>query len=180
MNPNNEKSPEAWRVAQSSIAHFLHNNSFEVWEEKRIENRRLDILAKRSIKDKTYYIVFEAKHYNKVSAGNEDKFLEQLNEYLRILILRELERKKFSHVLKRVTFIGYLVLLKDYGIYKNRRKNWRKNRRFPDNKDLETLWERNVYMFSSTQDYIQRNLESVGLTFYKQSKIADFFSEKQQ
>ncbi|MHA1447167.1 MAG: hypothetical protein ACTSSN_10770, partial [Candidatus Heimdallarchaeaceae archaeon] len=69
MNPNNEKSLEPWRVAQSSLAHFLHNNSFEVWEEKRIENKRLDILAKRSIKDKTYYIVFEAKHYNKVSAG---------------------------------------------------------------------------------------------------------------
>lgn len=180
MNLFNENTTEEWRVAQSSIAHFLHNNSFEVWEERRIENKRIDILAKRSIRDKTYYIVFEAKHYNKVTAGNEDKFLEQLNEYLRILILRELKRKKFTHVSKKVTFIGYLVLLKDYGIYKNRRKNWRKNRSFPDNKDLEKIWVRNVYLFSSTQDYIQRNLESVGLTFYSQSKIADFFSEKQQ
>ena len=177
MNLENEKSKEPWKIAQISLAKFLQNNSFEVWEERRIENKRLDILAKRTIGEKIYYIIFEVKHYNKVSAGTEDKFLEQLNEYLRLLILRELERKKFPFVSKKTTFVGYLVFANDYGIYRNRRKNWRKNRNFPDNKELETVWERNVYLFSSTKEFIQKNLESVGLTFYSQSKMSDFLSE---
>jgi hypothetical protein len=180
MNLQEENSKEAWKVAQSSLAEFLQNNSFEVWEERRIENKRLDILAKRTIGEKIYYIVFEVKHYNKVSAGNEDTFLEQLNEYLRLLILRELRRKKFSFVSKKVFFTGYLVFANDYGIYRNRRKNWRKNRDFPDDEELEAIWKRNVYLFSSTQEFIQRNLESVGLTFYSQSKISDFFGENKQ
>ncbi len=180
MNLNSEKSKEAWKVAQTSLAQFLQNNSFEVWEERRIENKRLDLLAKRSVGEKIYYIVFEVKHYNKVSAGNEDKFLEQLNEYLKLLILREIERKKFQFVSKKVVFTGYLVFANDYGIYRNRRKNWRKSRDFPDNKELEEIWKRNVYLFSSTQEYIQKNLESVGLTFYSQSTIAEFFGENKQ
>ncbi len=102
MNLQDETSKEAWKVAQSSLAQFMQNNSFEDWEERRIENRRLDILAKRIIGDKIFYVVFEVKHYNKVSAGNEDKFLEQLNEYLKLLILRELERKKYSYVSKKI------------------------------------------------------------------------------
>ncbi|OLS33133.1 MAG: hypothetical protein HeimAB125_02040 [Candidatus Heimdallarchaeota archaeon AB_125] len=180
MNLQDENSKKAWRVAQNSLAQFLQNNSFEIWEERRIENKRLDILAKRIVGEKIFYIVFEVKHYNKVSAGNEDKFLEQLNKYLKLLILRELDRKKYSYVSKKIFFTGYLVFANDYGIYKNRRKNWRKNRNFPDNKELETIWKRNVYLFSSTQDHIQRNLESIGLTFYSQSKISDFFNEDKQ
>ncbi len=128
MNLQDENSKKAWRVAQNSLAQFLQNNSFEIWEERRIENKRLDILAKRIVGEKIFYIVFEVKHYNKVSAGNEDKFLEQLNQYLKLLILRELDRKKYSYVSKKIFFTGYLVFANDYGIYKNRRKNWRKNR----------------------------------------------------
>lgn len=180
MNPQNKKINTEWKIAQNSIAKLLNNNSFEVWEERRIKNKRIDILAKRTVGDTIYYLIFEVKHYNKVTAGTEDKFLEQLNKYLELLIKRELERKKFNYVLKKIIFIAYLVLSNDYGIYKNRRKNWRKERLFPDNRELEEIWKRNVYLFSSTQKYIQKNLESVGLPFYSQTQISDFFSEEKQ
>ena len=88
--------------------------------------------------------------------------------------VRELRRKGFKHVSDKHIFVGYLVLSKDYGIYTNRRKNWRKSKLFPKNKDLEYIWTRNLYLFSSTDKYIRSNLESIGLTYYSQSTIEDF------
>ncbi len=174
MSSSDEEQPQYWRKVQLKIASFLKNNSFDIWEERSISNKRFDILAKRKYQNKTYYLVFEFKHYEKVTASTEDKFLEQLHEYLQLLIERELKRKGFNHVSKTYIFIGYLVLSKDYGIYKNRRKNWRKNRLFPENKDLEYIWRRNLYLFSSTEKFIRNNLESIGLAFYTQSSLEDF------
>ena len=173
MNSSEDNLPE-WRKTQLNIAKILQSNSFEIWEERTIGNRRVDILAKRSYNNKTYYIVFEFKHYEKVTAGIEDKFLEQLHDYLYLLIERELGRKGFKYVSNNNVFIGYLVLSKDYGIYTNRRKNWRKNKNFPENEELELIWSRNLYLFSSTEKYIRSNLESIGLTYYYQSSIEDF------
>ena len=174
MNSSDESHPPEWRKTQLNIAKILENNSFEIWEERSIGKRRVDILAKRSFNNKTYNIVFEFKHYEKVTGSIEDMFLEQLREYLKLLIERELGRKGFKHISKNHIFVGYLVLSKDYGIYKNRRRNWRKNRLFPENKELEFIWSRNLYLFSSTEKYIRSNLESIGLTYYSQSSIEDF------
>ncbi len=174
MSFSKEKKHLEWQEVPLKIARFLRNNSFEVWNERSIEKKRVDILAKRAYKNKTYYIILEFKHYEKVTGSAEDKFLEQLREYLRIFVQRELKRKGFSHISRNYVFIGYLVLSKDYGIYKNRRKNWRKERLFPEDKDLEYIWKRNLYLFSSTEDYIRSNLELVGLPFYSQTSIQDF------
>ncbi len=168
-----------WREAQKSIADFLSKNSFLVWEEKGMNGKRVDILAKRELNNKVFYLIFEVKHYNNVTASAEDKFRLQLEEYLRVLIMRETDRKKKKQILENYIFIGYLVLSKDYGIYRNRRKNWRKKRLFEDDKDMGLIWKRNVYLFCSSQENIQSNLESVGLQFYSQSKISDFFEKKQ-
>ncbi|MCE7742098.1 MAG: hypothetical protein GOP50_06535 [Candidatus Heimdallarchaeota archaeon] len=178
MSSSNEKQPPEWQEVQLKMATILENNSFEIWKERSIANRRVDILAKRAYKNKTYYIIFEFKHYENVTGGVEDKFLEQLRDYLKLFIERELRRKGFDHVSKNYVFIGYLVLSKDYGIYKNRRKNWRKNKLFPEDKDLESIWKRNLYLFSSTEKYIRPNLESIGLTFYSQSTIEDFTTKE--
>ena len=63
MNSNEESSPPAWKIAQHSIAQFLSENSFDVWEERSIGNRRIDVLAKREYEGKIYYLVFEAVSY---------------------------------------------------------------------------------------------------------------------
>jgi hypothetical protein len=178
MSSSDEKLLPEWQEAQFNVASILKNNSFEIWKERSIGNRRVDILAKRSFNNKTYYIVFEFKHYQKVTASVEDKFLEQLRDYLRLLIERELGRKGFKHISKKYVFIGYLVLSNDYGIYTNRRRNWRKEKLFPENKDLEFIWKRNLHLFSSTEKYIRSNLESIGLSFYSQSSIEDFYKEE--
>lgn len=172
-NPDDKQTPE-WRDVPLKIASFLKKNSFEVWEERIIANKRVDILAKRSYNNKSFYIVFEFKHYENVTASVEDKFFDQLSTYLKILIKREMKRKGFTHVSRNYIFVGYLVLSKDYGIYKNRRKNWRKNSVLLEDKELEHIWKRNLYLFSSTDDYIKSNLESIGLSFYSQSSIEDF------
>lgn len=178
MSSSDEKQLPEWREAQCNVASILKNNSFEIWEERTIGKRRVDILAKRTFNNKTFYIVFEFKHYENVTASIEDKFLEQLLDYIRLLIERELGRKGFKHISKKYVFIGYLVLSNDYGIYTNRRKNWRKERHFPENKDLENIWKRNLYLFSSTEKYIRPNLESIGLSFYSQTSISDFYREE--
>ena len=177
MSSSDEKDSPEWREVQGKIAEILSKNSFEIWEERTIGNRRVDILAKRAYKNKIYYVVFEFKHYEKVTASIEDKFLEQLKDYLRLLIERELKRKNFDYVYTNYVFIGYLVLSKDYGIYKNRRKNWRKSNLDSENKEIEKIWNRNLYLFSSTEKYIKSNLESVGLNFYVQSSLEDFVDE---
>ncbi len=179
MKLQDERESPDWRKQQDSIAKFLEDNSFEVWKERRIENRRIDVLAKRSFKNKTFYLIFEVKHYNKVSAGQEDMFLEQLRDYVRLFILRELKRRSFEHISKQYVFVGYLVMSKDYGIYKNRRKNWRKSKSFPENKELENVWKKNVYLFSSTKNHIQPNLESIGLSFYSQSDLLYFLDKEE-
>ena len=179
MNLQDKKETPDWRKQQDIIAKFLEDNSFEVWIERGIKNRRIDVLAKRSYKNKTYYIIFEVKHYNNVTAGVEDKFFEQLSDYVQLFILRELKRRSFEHVSKQYVFVGYLVLSKDYGIYKNRRKNWRENKSFSETKELEETWQKNVYLFSSTKNYIQSNLESIGLPFYSQSNMLHFLNKEE-
>jgi hypothetical protein len=172
---DNDKYSINWKEAQSSIARFLSQNSFEVWEERSLFNKRVDVLAKRTYRDKIFYLVFEVKHYNKVTPSVEEKFREQLEEYLKLLIKRETERKSPKTVQEKYVFIGYLILSKDYGIYLNRRKNWIKKRQFSDDINLDKIWQRNVYLFCSSEKFIQNNLESVGLAFYSQSELSDFF-----
>ena len=164
-----------WKEAQKSIAKFLTDNSFMVWEERSLYNKRLDILAKRAYKNKIFYLVFEVKHYNNVTASVEEKFRKQLEEYLKLLITREVERKSDESITKNYMFVGYLVLSKDYGIYLNRKKNWIKKQQFSEGTNLDKIWRRNVYLFCSTEEFIQKNLEEIGLSFYSQSKLSDFF-----
>ncbi|MHA2309167.1 MAG: hypothetical protein ACXABJ_07810, partial [Candidatus Heimdallarchaeaceae archaeon] len=163
-----------WKEAQNSIAKFLAENSFLVWEERSLYNKRVDILAKRTYKNKTFYLVFEVKHYNNVTASVEEKFRKQLEEYLKLLIKREVERKSDKQISNNYVFVGYLVLSKDYGIYLNRRKNWIKKQQFVEDSSLDKIWRRNVYLFCSTENFIQKNLEDIGLSFYSQSKMSDF------
>jgi len=172
-----DKLKQNWQEAQKSIADFLKNNSFMVWEERRIENKRVDILAKRSYNNKTFYLVFEVKHYEKITSSTEDKSFEQLEDYLRLLVNREIKRKAKKHILEKYLFVGYLVLSKDYGIYLNRKKNWRTKQHFSDDKILSEIWRRNVFLFCSSQKHIQPNLESIGFKFYSQSKLSDFFQK---
>jgi len=179
MSLGDDKFSLNWREAQKSIADYLSTNSFLVWEERRLGNKRVDILAKRELNKKIFYIIFEVKHYNNVTPSAEDKFRIQLEDYLKLLIQRELKRKSKNQLLENYVFVGYLVLSKDYGIYLNRRKNWRKKTLVEEDKDFELVWKRNVYLFCSSQEYIQPNLESVGLHFYSQSKISDFFEKYQ-
>ncbi len=175
MQFREDKFKQNWQEAQKSIANFLEKNSFMVWEERAIENRRVDILAKRSFNNKAYYLVFEVKHYEKITPNIEDKSLEQLEDYLKLLVNRELERKTKKSLLENYLFVGYLVLSKDYGIYLNRKKNWRKKQYFSDDEVLNEIWRRNVFLFCSSQAHIQSNLESIGFAFYSQSKLSDFF-----
>ena len=164
-----------WKEAQASIAKFLAENSFMVWEERNLLNKRVDILAKRTFKNKTFYLVFEVKHYDNVTASVEEKFRKQLEEYLTLLIKREVERKSDKQISSNYVFVGYLVLSKDYGIYQNRRKNWIKKQQFEKDSTLDRIWRRNVYLFCSTENFIQKNLEKIGLSFYSQSKLSDFY-----
>ncbi|MCG3221541.1 MAG: hypothetical protein H7641_09185 [Candidatus Heimdallarchaeota archaeon] len=164
-----------WKEAQNSIARFLADNSFMVWEERSLYNKRVDILAKRTYRNKIFYLVFEVKHYNNVTASVEEKFRKQLEEYLKLLIKREVERKSDKQISNNYVFVGYLVLSKDYGIYLNRRKNWIKKQQFAKDSSLDKIWRRNTYLFCSTENYIQKNLEDIGLSFYSQSKLSDFF-----
>ncbi|MBY9000871.1 MAG: hypothetical protein KGD64_08165 [Candidatus Heimdallarchaeota archaeon] len=175
MNSNEESSPPAWKIAQHSIAQFLSENSFDVWEERSIGNRRIDVLAKREYEGKIYYLVFEVKHYQNVTASIEEKFVLQLEEYLQVLLLRESNRKTLKQISEKYIFIGYLILSKDYGIYLNRRKNWRKKQYFVGNEELSKIWKRNVHFYCSAPKFIRKNLEPAGLAFYTQSKISDFF-----
>ena len=177
MSLGDDKFSLNWREAQKSIADYLSKNSFLVWEERSLGNRRVDILAKRELNNKIFYIVFEVKHYNNVTPSAEDKFRLQLEDYLKLLIQRELKRKPKNQSLDNYVFVGYLVLSKDYGIYLNRKKNWRKKTINVNDQIIEKIWKRNVYLFCSSQEYIQSNLESVGLHFYSQSKISDFFEK---
>ncbi|TFG09278.1 hypothetical protein EU534_02335, partial [Candidatus Heimdallarchaeota archaeon] len=86
MNSSENTDLPEWRKTQLNIAKILRNNSFETWEERALDNRRIDLLAKRYCNNKIYNIVFEFKHYENVTASSEDKFLEQLHEYLQLLI----------------------------------------------------------------------------------------------
>lgn len=175
MSFRENKFTQNWKEAQQSIAFFLERNNFLVWEERSIKNKRIDILAKRLFKDQIFNLIFEVKHYNTINASEEDKFLEQLEEYLRLFIIREVKRKGIRKITSNSIFIGYLVLSKDYGLHLNRKKNWRKKDIFDKDSELSNLWKNNVFLFCSSQEFIQTNLESIGLTFYSQSKLSDFF-----
>ena len=175
MNSNEKSSPPDWRIAQHSIAQFLSENSFDVWEERSIGNKRVDVLAKREYKGKVFYLVFEVKHYQNITASVEENFVLQLEEYLQALILRESDRRTPKQIFEHYIFIGYLILSKDYGLYLNRRKNWRKKQYFVENEELKRIWRRNVHFFCSSPKFIRKNLEPEGLAFYTQSKISDFF-----
>ncbi len=177
MSLGDDKFSLNWREAQKSIADYLSKNNFLVWEERKLDNKRVDILAKRELNNKIFYIIFEVKHYNNVTSSAEDKFRLQLEDYLKLLIQRELNRKSKKQIIENYVFVGYLVLSKDYGIYLNRKKNWRKKKLVEDDKNFELIWNRNVYLFCSSQEYIQPNLESVGLHFYSQSKLSEFFKK---
>ena len=177
MSLGEDKFSLNWREAQKSIADYLSKNNFLVWEERKLGNKRVDILAKRELNNKIFYIIFEVKHYNNVTSSAEDKFRVQLEDYLKLLIQRELKRKSEKQIFENYVFVGYLVLSKDYGIYLNRRKNWRKKTLVEEDKNMELIWKRNVYLFCSSQEYIQSNLETVGLRFYSQSKLQDFFKK---
>ncbi len=165
-----------WRVAQNTIATFLSENSFDVWEERSIGNKRIDVLAKREYKGKLYYLIFEVKHYQNVTASVEEMFVKQLEEYVQSLILREIQRKTTKQIYENYIFIGYLILSKDYGIYLNRKRNWRKKEKISENTELNKIWRRNVYLFCSSPQYIRKNLEIQGIKFYSQSKISDFLT----
>ncbi|MHA1399425.1 MAG: hypothetical protein ACTSQE_03625 [Candidatus Heimdallarchaeaceae archaeon] len=165
-----------WREAQRNIALFLENASFKVWQERVIKNKRIDILAKREFKNKTFYLIFEVKHYEAVSGSNEREFFYQLKEYMKELILRELEHKSIAQIREKYVFVGYLVFSKGYGIYKNRQKNWKKGSPFPIKSTLNEIWKRNVHFFCSTQEYIKQNLETLGLFFYSQPNLSNFFN----
>ena len=165
-----------WKIAQNSIAKFLAENSFDVWEERSIRNKRIDVLAKREYKGKIFYLVFEVKHYQNVTPSVEDKFIQQLEEYVQTLILRETQRKSTNQIYDHYVFIGYLILSKDYGIYLNRRKNWRKKPFFTESNELSKIWKRNVHFYCSSPNFIRKNLETLGLSFYIQSKISDFLN----
>ncbi len=85
MNSEDKTNVPDWKKAQKSIAQFLSDNSFDVWEERTIGNRRVDVLAKREYKGKIFYIVFEVKHYQNVTPSVEEKFVQQLEEYVPVL-----------------------------------------------------------------------------------------------
>ena len=179
MSLGEDKFSLNWREAQKSIADYLSKNNFLVWEERKLGNKRVDILAKRELNNKIFYIIFEVKHYNNVTSSAEEKFRVQLEDYLKLLIQRELKRKSKKQIFENYVFVGYLVLSKDYGICLNRKKNWRKKTLVEEDKNMELIWKRNVYLFCSSQEYIQSNLETVGLRFYSQSKLQDFFKKYQ-
>ena len=107
MHDTEKKEKLDWQLAQEKIAKYLSANSFSVWEERKIGRKRVDILAKRVINDVVYYLIFEIKNYNKISASEETKFEGQLLEYLKSLILREKKRKKLTNL--KYVFVGYLV-----------------------------------------------------------------------
>lgn len=176
MNLDEDSSIPDWRAAQQSIANFLLGNSFEVWEEQAIGNRRVDVLAKREFGGKIYYLIFEVKHYQNVTSSIEESFLLQIEEYIEALLKREVKRKSPKHVFKNYIFIGYLILAKDYGIYLNRRKNWRKKEFLSDNEKMRRIWKRNVHFFCSSPKFIKANLENFGIKLYTQSKISDFIT----
>ncbi len=176
MKSEDKSNSPDWRIAQNSIAKFLSENSFDVWEERSIGNKRVDVLAKCEYKGKTFYLVFEVKHYQNVTPSVEEKFIQQLEEYVRTLILREIQRKSYNQIIEHYVFIGYLILSKDYGIFLNRRKNWRKKAYFTENTVLSKIWKRNVHFYCSSPKFIRKNLESQGISFYTQSKISDFLT----
>ena len=174
MNSEDKTDFPDWKIAQMSIAQFLSDNSFDVWEERSIGNKRIDVLAKREYKGKTFYLVFEVKHYQNVTPSIEEKFVQQLEEYVQKLILRETQRKSIKQIFENYVFIGYLILSKDYGIYLNRKKNWWKKPFLTENTELSKIWKRNVQFFCSSPKFVRKNLESEGIYFYTQSKISDF------
>ncbi len=176
MNSEDKANFPDWKIAQKSIAQFLSDNSFDVWEERTIGNKRVDVLAKREYKGKIFYLVFEVKHYQNVTPSVEEKFVKQLEEYVQTLILRETQRKSNNQIFEHNVFIGYLILSKDYGIFLNRRKNWRKKPFFTGNIELSKIWKRNVHFYCSSPKFIRKNLESQGISFYTQSKISDFLT----
>ncbi|MHA1482534.1 MAG: hypothetical protein ACTSUP_03850 [Candidatus Heimdallarchaeaceae archaeon] len=176
MNSEDKANFPDWKIAQKSIAQFLSDNSFDVWEERTIGNKRVDVLAKREYKGKIFYLVFEVKHYQNVTPSVEEKFVKQLEEYVQTLILRETQRKSNNQIFEHYVFIGYLILSKDYGIFLNRRKNWRKKPFFTGNIELYKIWKRNVHFYCSSPKFIRKNLESQGISFYTQSKISDFLT----
>ncbi len=176
MNSEEKVNLPDWKIAQKSIAKFLSDNSFNVWEERSIGNKRVDVLAKREYKGKTFYLIFEVKHYQNVTPSVEEKFILQLEEYVQALILRETKRKSSNQIFEHYVFIGYLILSKDYGIFLNRKKNWRKKPFFIENVELSKIWKRNVHFYCSSPKFIRKNLESQGISFYTQSKISDFLT----
>lgn len=176
MNSEDKINIPDWKIAQKSIAQFLSDNSFDVWEERSIGNKRIDVLAKREYKGKISYLVFEVKHYQNVTSSVEEIFVQQLEEYVQTLILRETQRKSNKQIFEHYVFIGYLILSKDYGIFLNRRKNWRKKPFFTENVELSKIWKRNVHFYCSSPKFIRKNLESHGISFYTQSKILDFLT----
>ncbi len=167
-----------WRKAQHYIAELLKYNGFKVWEERSIKSGRVDILAKREIRERTYYLVFEVKHYQKITSALECKFEEQLQSYLLNLIKREIKTKTINSIRKNAVFIGYLVLTNDYGIYHNRKVNWNKGR-IGDSAVIEEIWTRNVYLFCSIPKHIQQNLEKIGLNMCVQTSIETFLNQKE-
>ena len=172
---NNERLE--WQQAQKAIAKLLRINGFEVWEERKVEGKRIDVLSKRIINNKTYYLVFEVKHYKNVRPSTETKFEDQLISYLEALIRRELNNKSIKTLLEKYVFIGYLVMTKDYMLLKNRKINYHKPRNPFQHPEIKKLWRRNVYLLYSTPEYIRKNLEKIGLRSYKQTHLIDFLND---
>ncbi|UJG44792.1 MAG: hypothetical protein K9W46_06310 [Candidatus Heimdallarchaeum endolithica] len=173
-----EKKKE-WAIAQEKITKYIEKLGFDVWKERRINNKRVDILAKKVSGDKIIYLVFEIKHYNRVHAYNEREFFLQIQDYVKELLLREVARKSAKKVLRDYLIIGYLVFTNDFGIFKNRKKDWKKGSSPQNNKIIKEIWKRKVSFFYSTPEFIKKNLESVGISLDKQLLLNKFFDSKE-
>ncbi len=175
-NKTQEKNISNWRFAQSQVAELLKKNNFSIWEEYRINKKnRVDILAKRKIREDVVYIIVEVKDYKKVTGNDEKRFMDQLKNYVKELIIREKNRLSLEKILLHYTFIGYLIVTNDFGLYKKRKKNWLKGSPFPIGDPLNSLWKRNVHIFYSTQDHLYENLKAIGIMAYQNTTILNFF-----
>lgn len=170
-----EKKKE-WAIAQEKITGYIQKLGFDVWKERKINNKRVDILAKKVSREKITYLVFEIKHYNRVHAHNEREFFVQIQDYVKELLLREVARKSAKKVLRDYMFIGYLVFTNDFGLFKNRKKDWKRNFFHQSEKVLREIWRKKVSFFYSTPEFIKRNLVSLGLDLDKQLTLNQLFN----
>lgn len=160
-----------WKEAQLEVANLLNNNSFMVFEEKRLEShKRVDILAIQNTDQSITFGILEVKCYKKITPQIQHNAMIQACRYLKN-IFPSLENNNRWGNKERKYFVA-TVFTNDYpGIYGTHHLS-----EYYTYLPKKLISQNNIKLISSTPDSLIAKLQNNGMSVGTQTSVDEFFS----